>query len=334
MTSPEQLGWGLVGLGRIAKREIAPAIGSAANSSLVGVVSRDSARAAEFARDHGARHAYDDYDALLGNADVDAVYIATPNALHVDQVLAAAKAGKHVLCDKPLALTVPDAERVISACADAGVRLGVTFQSRNYEGMADVRRLVADGSIGRVVLAQVEMSAGRTLLGGWRTDPSLAGVGSMNNIGVHGYDLLRYLLDAEVVEATALLDAEPGFELETTALALLRFANGALAYVNANQSTPHHQPDVVLYGTEGRVVGRNVSRPNLDGTFTVTTEKGETRREVSTAGGYEATVATFADAVLAGREPSPSGQDGLRSVALTDALSRSAREGRTVALSP
>lgn len=334
MTSPQQLGWGLVGLGRIAKQEVAPGIGSAANSDLVGVVSRDSARAEAFAREYGAQHAYDDYDALLGNPAVDAVYIATPNALHADQAIAAAKAGKHVLCDKPLALTVPDAERVITACADAGVGLGLTFQSRNYQGMSDVRRLVADGEIGDVVLAHVEMSSGRTLLGGWRTDPSLAGVGSMNNIGVHGYDLLRYLLDSEVVEATALLGTEPGFELETTALALLRFANGTLAYVNANQSTPHHQPDVVLYGTEGRVLGKNVSRPNLTGTFTVTTENGEDSHEASTAGAYEATIAAFADAVLAGREPSPSGLDGLRSVALTDALTRSARERVTVALSP
>jgi 1,5-anhydro-D-fructose reductase (1,5-anhydro-D-mannitol-forming) len=332
MTSTEQIGWGIVGLGRIATEEIAPAVNSAANSTLAGVVSRDATKAKSFAERHGAAAAYDDYQALLEDPAVDAVYIATPNAMHADQVVAAARAGKHVLCDKPLATSVADAERAVAECDAAGVRLGTTFQTRNYGGMAEVRALLADGEIGSVRLAQVELAAGRNLPKGWRTDPSVAGAGAMHNMGVHAYDLLRHLFGAEVSEVTAVVDVEPGWEVDTLALALLRFDNGALAYVNANQSLSDPQRDIVIYGTEGRVVGRDVTRPNLQGSFAVTGRGGSRSFEVDSGGGFVATIGNFAEAVLRGQQPSPSGRDGLRSVQLIDAMTRSVHERRTIIL--
>ena len=330
MGTSDRIGWGIVGLGRIADTEIAPAIAAAPNSTLAGVVSRTAAKARDFAARHGAAAAYSDYSALLEDPSVDAVYIATPNALHADQVVAAAEAGKRVLCDKPLATTVADAERAVAACAAAGVRLGITFQTRHHEGMRDLRDLLAAGGIGAVRLVQIELGPGRRLPQNWRTDPRLAGAGVMNNLGVHAYDLLRFLLGAEVVEATAVVDVEPGFEVDTLALALLRFDNGALAYVNANQSLPNPQQDLSVHGTEGSVIARNVMRADLTGTISVTGRDGTSERSVCSAGAFLATVHGFADAVLGGREPSPSGLDGLRSVQVVDALARSARERRSV----
>lgn len=332
MTAMKTLGWGIVGLGRIAGNSIAPALSALENCELQAVASRDQGRAKEFAARFGARRALDSYEEMLADPLVEAVYICTPNALHATQVVEAAQAGKHVLCDKPLALSVPDAERAVSACEQARVRLGLMFQSRNYEGMAEVRDLVAAGDIGRVVIAEVEMSAGRTLLAGWRTDPALAGAGTTNNIGVHAYDLLGYLIGAEVTAVSAMFDVEPGFELDTTSLALLRFDNGTLGYVNVNQSVPNHRRDLVLYGTEGRVVGNNVTRMNLTGTLDVTGRGGQWQREVSTSSGYSDTIEEFTSAVLAGKDPSPSGADGVRSVAVVEAITRSVAERRTVTL--
>lgn len=332
MNKSNQIGWGIVGLGRVATEEIAPAMSSLTNSSLVGVVSRDATRAREFAAQHGGQSAYDEYRVLLEDPAVDAVYIATPNGLHADQVMEAARAGKHVLCDKPLATTVTDAERAVAECDAMGVRLGVTFQTRNYEGMNDVRLWLANGEIGPVRLAQLELGPGRMLPKGWRTDPALAGVGVMNNMGVHGYDLLRYLLGAEVTEVTAVAHIEPGFEVDTMTLALLRFDNGAMAYVNANQSVPNSQPNLAIYGTDGTVLGRNVTRPNLSGTITVIGRSINVEREVSTAGAYVTTIGNFATAVLRGHDPSPSSMDGIRSVELTEAMGRSVAERRSVAL--
>ncbi|MGY1643182.1 Gfo/Idh/MocA family protein [Geodermatophilus sp. SYSU D00703] len=332
MTDADRIGWGIVGLGRVAGTEIAPAVAAAGNSTLAGVASRDLGRARDFAARHGAAAAYDDYAALLADPAVDAVYVATPNALHAEQVVAAASAGKHVLCDKPLATTVADAERAVAACRDAGVGLGVTFQTRWHEGMAEVRDLLAAGEIGEVRLVEVEMGTGGRLPGGWRLDPAVAGLGVVNNVGVHAYDLLRYLLDAEVVEATAVLHSEPGFPVDTLALAVLRFDSGVLAYAHVDQSLPHPQQDLVVHGTDGRMLGRDVTRPHLTGTLTVAGRNGTSERSVSSDGAFVATVSAFADAVLRGEDPSPSGVDGLRSVELTTALARSAEERRTVAL--
>jgi 1,5-anhydro-D-fructose reductase (1,5-anhydro-D-mannitol-forming) len=327
------LGWGIVGTGRIADGQIAPAITAGPWSRLAAVTSRDQGRAAEFAARHGAAAAYDDYAAMLADPQVRAVYIATPNAQHADQVRAAAAAGKHVLCDKPLAIDTDDARDVVAACARAGVRLGVTFQTRFHGGMADVRQVIAKGDIGAVVAAHVEMGGGRTLLRGWRQDPAIAGVGTMNNIGVHAYDLLRYLLAAEITEVSAMVATEADLRLETTALALLRFSTGALAGVQVNQAASLPQADLVVYGTDGRVVGTNVTRPGLAGTIAVTRgADADDERRVSSADAYRLTVDAFADAVRRDHEPSPSGVDGLVSVRVTEALRRSAEEERTIRL--
>lgn len=324
----DAVGWGIVGLGRVAGEEIAPALTALDQCRLVSVVSRDRGRARQFADKHGAQSAYDDYADLLYDPDVNAVYIATPNALHAQQALAAAKAGKHVLCDKPLATTTSDARHVVAGCAAAGVQLGVMFQTRNHGGMAQVRDAVAAGEIGPVVVAQLEMGTGRTLLRGWRTDPALAGVGTMNNLGVHGYDLLRYLLGAEVTQATAFTGREPGFELETVALALLRFSNGALGYVNVNQAAYGPSADLSIYGTEGHVLGRGVTRMNMSGTLTIRGRSGERSYDVASYDAYRKTLSDFSDAVLRGRGPSPSGLDGLRSAELVEVLAAAARTGQ------
>jgi len=326
------LGWGIIGLGRIAGAQIAPGIAASGNSTLVSVVSRDRARAEEFARVHGAATALDDYAKMLADPAVDAVYIATPNALHADQVIAAARAGKHVLCDKPLAVTVDGARRCVEECRSAGVRLGITFQTRFHDGLADAMRLVRAGGIGKVIVAEVTMSGGRNLPRGWRTDPGLAGMGTINNIGVHAFDVLRYLLGSEVTEVVALTDSEPGYRIDTTALMLLRFANGTIAYVNANQSTPHARDDIVLYGSEGRVLASDLSRPGRDGTLSVIAPAGERLLPASSRDAYRRVIEAFAEAVSDDRDPSPSGADGLRSVELTTAIADAIRDRRVVSL--
>ncbi len=177
------------------------------------------------------------------------------------------------------------------------------------------------------------MRDGRNLQGGWRTDKALAGLGTINNIGVHAFDVLRYLIGAEVTEVAAMVDAEPGFHVDTTALVLLRFSTGTLGYVNANQSVPNASDDIVLYGTEGRVLGRNLSRPGRDGTLHIITADGSREFPASSRDAYRHTVQAFADAVLAGHDPSPSGQDGLRSVELTAAIAQAIQQRRVVPVS-
>ncbi len=325
------LGWGIIGTGGIAGNAMAPAINALGSAGfLAAAVSRDRGRADAFAAKHGALRAYTDYQEMLGDREVDIVYIATPNGLHAEQALAAARAGKHVLCDKPLALTVAEARRAVEAFARAGLRLGTNFQTRHHSAFVEAKRLLEARAIGEVILVQVEASAGAAPLRGWRTDPGLAGVGATNNIAVHPYDLLRYLLGSEVREVTAMTDVGRTADLEVMVLALFRFQNGAMAYVNANQKVPHHQPDIAIYGTSGRILGIDCTRPLRDGELRVRTEAGEQVSKHSSKDAFVRTVAAFNDAVRHDREPSPSGLDGLRSVQLTEAVIRSAREGKLV----
>jgi 1,5-anhydro-D-fructose reductase (1,5-anhydro-D-mannitol-forming) len=334
VTEASSIRWGIVGLGRIADAEIAPAITASRHGVLRGVVSRDQGRASAFAARHAAARALVSYPDLLADPELDAVYIATPNALHVDQVVTAAEAGKHILCDKPLALSGTDARRAVAACERAGVRLGITFQTRFHDNFGRIREVIQDGSLGEIRVVQVEMSSGRTLLKGWRTDPALAGLGVINNIGVHAFDLIRFLLGAEATEVTALTGHEQGLLPETLALVLLRFATGALASVNVNQSVAYPRADLTVYGTRGRVTGRSCTRMNMAGHLEILTPDGETTLPTASYRAYQGVVTAFEEAVLAGRQPSPSGQDGLRSVELTDAIAESLRARRTVPVSP
>lgn len=327
------VGWGIIGIGFVADAAMAPAIADLKECHLEGVVSRDEGRGRAFAEKHGAANAYTDYSEMLANPAVDVVLVTTPNGLHAQQVVQAARAGKHVLCDKPLGLSVSEAQRAVDECRAAGVKLGINFQTRYHTCFEEARAIIASGELGDPLVVQLEVSAGAGGLKGWRTDPTLAGLGSINNVGVHGYDLLRFLLNAEVTDVVALLDVGRKPELETLAMCLLRFDNGTIAYVNANQRTPNHQPDIDIYGTKARIVGHNITRPWLaDGELRVLTEKGETVTRHSSLDAFRRTVHAFNQAVLKDGVPNASGLDGLRSVQLTDAMARSAREGRVVEL--
>lgn len=324
------VGWGIVGTGGQAEQAMAPAIAAVDGARLVGAVSRDAQRAADFAERHGAEHAWTSLDEMLASDDVDVVLITSPNALHAEQALAIAAAGKHILCDKPLALNTADAKKVVDACAQAGVKLGVNFQMRHTAWAGEARKLIASGAIGDVVAIQAEQAPGRRMLGGWRSDVSLAGLGSVNNIAVHLYDLLCFLLDSQVAQVMAMFNTEKADELETLAMTIFRFENGAMAYVNGNQAVPNPQNDVDIYGTEGRILGVNLSRHAQEGEMKVLTGEGEQTFPESTFDAFERSVADFTQAVENDTEPLATGLDGLRNVQLTDAIARSAREGKLV----
>jgi 1,5-anhydro-D-fructose reductase (1,5-anhydro-D-mannitol-forming) len=323
------INWGIVGCGKVADGSIAPAIAKLPDGQLVASVGSSLEKAEAFAGKHGGR-AHSTFEELLGDDGVDVVYIATPNAQHAGQAIAAAEAGKHVLCDKPLATTVSDAERVVAACERVGVKLGVNFQTRHHEPIRVIKDTLTAGTLGEPIIVQYESGAGNNPLRGWRTNPDLAGLGSINNVGVHAYDVLRYLLDAEIDEVTAFTNVGES-DLETLALALLRFSNGALAYVNANQAAPYNQSTLTIYGSAGRLIGRGITRPFIEhGVLEILSQSGEQTIPTQTMDAFDRSVSAFQHAVVNDEMPNASGIDGLRSVQLTDAMVRSAREGRTV----
>ena len=326
------LGWGIIGIGHIAATQMAPAIDADANSTLVSVVSRDQGRADSFAEKYGAVHATTSYDELLGRPDVDVVLITTPNSQHAEQVVAAARAGKHVYCEKPLATTVADAERAVAACKEAGVRLGMGFHNRAMPCFLEAKRVLESGIIGDPIAAYVEVGAGARELRGWRGDPALAGHGTMANVGVHLYDVLRFIMAAEITTVSAFLDAPDG-QMERMSVATLVFDNGAIVQVNANEKTPYPRNDFVIHGSKGRIAGIGLTRTSAGGEIQVLSADGETKTPFAPASrAHREALSGFCRSLVEGREPSPSGQDGLQIVRVVDAMARSARDGIHVRL--
>lgn len=327
----QRLGWGVVGIGNIVQGTIAPAIVAEAECDLVAGVSRDQGRADEFAARFGAGYAYTDYEEMLANPEVEAVYIATPNVQHAEQVVAAARAGKHVLCDKPLAIAVRDASRALSACRDAGVKLGVNFHYRHLPWVNDVARMIGDSVIGEVKVVHLEVGSGTRKYDNWRADPEMAGLGSVHNVGVHGLDALRVILGSEPTEVMAMFDHDPGSgSVEMLALVLLRFENGAIVHCNLNETIAHPRNDIVIYGAKGRIVGTGFTRSRSDGDLAVLNDEGVTATHYPAPDAHRLSLAAFTHAVLSGYEPNASGLDGLRSAQVCEAIGRSARERRLV----
>lgn len=324
------LGWGIIGLGRAADTLIGPAVTADPNSRLVHVVSRDAGRGEVFGNRHNAVRSGTDFDAMLADPEVDVIAVTSPNAFHPAQCVAAAAAGKHVLADKPLAPDEAEAHRVIAACADAGVKIGMNFQSRHHSCFQVAKQVIESGEIGEILSIQVDASPGHAPIGGWRADPELAGLGAVNNIAVHIYDLLRFLTNSDVTEVSAMFETGREAKLELMPMVLMRFASGALAFANGNQLTPMPLNDIVIHGTTGRIDGRGITRPMEEGEMRIVTEAGERTEHYRTHDCYERLVKAFSQAILDGRDPDPSGVDGLRSVQLTDAIRKSASEGLIV----
>jgi 1,5-anhydro-D-fructose reductase (1,5-anhydro-D-mannitol-forming) len=327
------LGWGMIGIGKLADIAIAPAIGRQAASHLAAVCSRDLGRARQFAERHDARAAYDEYPRMLDDPAVDAVYVASPNALHREHAIPAIDAGKHVLVEKPMALSVADGQAMVDAAAAAGVTLAVGFHLRHKATALAAREALRSGRLGRVFLADISVGAGKGLYPyhTWRADPRLAGGGTMLHQGTHGIDLIAFLTDRAISEVTCQLDVTDADEDVFTATC--RLEDGMLATLSSHQLHAGTRPDWVVFGEEGWLACRGGSSPfpGDELTFQVGRD-GPSTLATSQVSAYDAEVDAFVAAVGGTAALNGSGVDGLKAIAAAEALYRSARERRTVAV--
>ena len=257
----KKIGWGIVGAGLIADGRFAPAINKDPGSELVAVCNRDAGKAAAFAEKHGAQRSYDDPAKLFEDEGVQAVYIATPNYQHCEQVVAAADRGKHVLCEKPMAMSVEEADEMISACRKNEVMLQLAFNMRFHACNREMRSLIGAGRIGRPLFAKAELILTIESLRNpdqWRHDPALPGGGAIMDVGTHFIDILGYVMDARVEEVTATLPTlaydSPN---DDTALLHLKFDSGAYGVVTIATYVPYYSNILEVSGTEGALRARN-----------------------------------------------------------------------------
>jgi len=331
--------WGIVGPGDIARRVMAPAMLEAPGARLVAVCGRTiesaEAFATEFAGPGGLPRAYDRLDAFLADPDLDAVYVATPVDRHFPEALATIAAGRDILVEKPLALNLDEAERMVAAAGRADVRLATCFYQRYNTRHAWIREALATGRIGRPAAVRINFS-GRSpeRAGAWRQDPARAGGGSFTDSAVHAVDLLRYLF-GEVREVAAFTDTIAATHgVEDTASALLRLDGSVQAVITAHWSTedPSDARTSVLEigGTEGTIVSWPLHDKFSRGTLLVATAAGEEEVHVPERSTHVALLDDFARARAAG-DPFPiDGRDGLAAQRVLAAVYESARTGRVV----
>ena len=330
----EGLRWGLIGASNIARQYVVRAIRAQAGSEVAAVHSADADRGRTYAAELGIATAYVALDDLLADPSIDAVYVSTTNEHHKGQAMAAAAAGKHVLCEKPLALSVADAREMVAACQAARVILATNHHLRNAATHRAMRREIAAGSIGRPLFARVFHAVHLPpSLQGWRVKRPDAGGGVILDITVHDADTLRFVLDDEPVEATAMTVSQGMGEggLADGVMGVIRFGGGVLAQFHDAFTVRHTGTGFEVHGTDGSLIGRDVMTQEPRGR--VTLRRDDVEQEVAleeVEDLYTRSLRNFTAAVRGTGSPSATGQDGVMSLATALAVAESAQTGRSV----
>jgi predicted dehydrogenase len=323
MTVEKTVRWGILGCARITRRGLIPGIRASRSGVLQALASRDEPLAASWGREFGVPRTYGAYDALLADPDVDAVYIPLPNELHRQWVLAAADAGKHVLCEKPLALNAAEARELADHCRARGVLLMEAFMWRHQPRTAALARLVAGGTIGTLRLVRASFSFPIDP-NDWRLDAARGG-GALWDVGCYGVSTARYFAGDEPEAVRALARFSPG-GVDLSLAAALRFPGGVLGLVDCSFEQPFRCA-YELVGSDGvievpdaylppaRPLARLVKEGNVE--------------ELTFEGGdqYGHMVDAFADALAQGGRLTQPAEDGVAQMEALDAVLAAARAG-------
>jgi predicted dehydrogenase len=338
--------WGVIGSGGIARRRTIPeGIVAANNAELMAVFDVNQPANTEVARQFHAR-AVKSVEELL-QADLDAVYIATPANLHTQQACQVAAAGKHVFCEKPLGLTTAEAKRMLNACRKAKVNLGTAFMMRCQSQHQAALRMIQKGKLGKPVYARAQLSCWYPpITGAWRQIPKLGGGGSLIDLGGHCLDLLELFFGPVAAVSCAINRTVHRYPAEDSAAVLARFKNGAAATVDAFFCIPDNSSKnrLELYGSRGSILAQGTIGQGAAGemvAFLEGEDKGYDAQQARAVGGglvvapppvnmYRAEIEAFSQALLDGRKTQESALAGLRSQMVLAACYQSAKTRREV----
>jgi predicted dehydrogenase len=341
---PKKVRWGVIGSGGIARRRTIPeGLTPASNARLAVVYDIDAAVNQGVAQQYDA-HAAGSLEELLA-ADIQAVYVATPVHLHCAQVLACARAGKHVLCEKPLGMTVAEGEAMVGAMKQAGLLLGAAFMMRFLAQHRAALQLIEQGKLGQPVYGRAQLSCWYPpIAGAWRQNPALGGGGSLVDMGGHCIDLLEMFFGPVSKVSCFVNNTVQAYVPEDTAVALLWFANGAMGTVDACFSVPDDavRNQLELYGSLGSILAEGTIGQGAGGLMVAYLKEGTGAYDAKQAreadGGveitpdpvntYRAEIEDFSAAILEGRPCLVTGEDGLRNQKVLAACYESARSGR------
>ncbi|MFC1483433.1 Gfo/Idh/MocA family protein [Candidatus Neomarinimicrobiota bacterium] len=253
----QKIRWGLIGCGDIAEKRVAPAFVELNSCDLIAVNRADYDQAESFAQDFGATKWYRHHEQLIADPEIDAVYIATPVHVHAEQTIAAAEAGKHVLCEKPMAMNVAECDRMITTCNSAGIKLGIAYYRHFYPVVLRAKELVDDGEIGEVILAQVNAFEWFNLKEGdpsyWRMVKDQAGGGPMFDFGCHRLEVLLHILGSistlNGLHGNVLYDRK----MEDTTVTCFQFERRTLGTICITHGAFEPQDTLDIFGSKGSI---------------------------------------------------------------------------------
>lgn len=328
----EKLRWGLIGASDIAETRMIPAINGQADSIVHSVVSGSVAHAKSYAKKNAIPKAYENLEAFLDDPDLDLVYISSTNEKHYEQALASIRAGKPVLCEKPLALNLPAAREMVNAAARAGLAFGTNHHLRCAVTHRTVRRLVQEGTIGRPLAARVFHAVFLPpRLQGWRLDNPAAGAGVTLDITVHDADTLHFVLGvrAEEVIAQSVSQGLGQGGVEDAIMGVIRFEGNILAQFHDAFTIRHTLTGFEIHGAEGSILATNVMTQEPVGR--VVLRRGTEEKKIDPGPPenlYSFAVRHFNAAVHGKGEPAATGEDGIRSLAVALAALESIKTGK------
>jgi predicted dehydrogenase len=303
--------WGIIGCGDVAKKRVAGAIQNDPNSELVAVCRRDEVKLRDFATEFGVSMATTSADELIESSEIDAVYIATPVNLHCPQTISAAEAGKHVLVEKPMAMSTAECDEMIASCATADVRLGVAYYRPFYPVVHRIQELIQAGEIGKVLSVSATTCTPFALEpdddGYWRVLPEAGGGGALMDIGSHRLDLFLRMFGPVADVKAQCGTVAANYQADDVATLALRFESGVHGLLHCCFGSTTDPDEFAVLGTEGRLVSRPLNR----GELIIEHGHSQTIEQHPPASNFNSPlIADFSAAILESRRPLVSGEVG------------------------
>lgn len=327
----KNLTWGLIGASDIAANWVLPAIRK--QGQALGVFSSDFERGKQYANVNKLPKAYSTLDQLLADQAVHAVYISTTNELHKEQTIKAAAAGKHILCEKPLALTVGDAIEMVEACEKARVVMATNHHLRNAASHLKIKELIKEGVLGKILAGRVFHAAYLPEhLHGWRLDSEEAGGGVILDITVHDADTLRFHLEQDPIEVIAMKQygGMSKKHIEDGAMCIMKFPSGLIVQTHDAFTSHYAATGIEFHGTAGSIRARHVMTQEPIGEIILTTGKGEEIIDFTPHNLYVRALSLFTKAAQGKGTPAADGIDGIKSLAIALAAKESTSTGAAI----
>ena len=335
-----KIGYCAVGLGRISVDHFMPGTRTSEHGQMTGLVSGHREKALKIAKEYGipesSVYSYEEYDRMRDNPAIDAVYIGLPNSMHAEYTIRAAQAGKHVLCEKPMATTVADCEAMVAACKKADKRLMIAYRLHVEPTTLKAREIVQSGRLGKI--EAIESANGFNIAPGeWRCDGKLAGGGPLMDVGIYSLNAARFLTGEEPVSLSAyssVIDQDGRFkEVEENLGWTMKMASGAVASCTTTYGA-NMDGFIRLHGSKGTLTVNGFGYEGIHVTGRINgaskgmpAENVDVMEQEKDPFQFKLESDSFSKCVMEGTKPGPSGEEGLRDVVLMMKMYESARKG-------